>query len=82
MNDIDNTRNWFRHSANNLISANHLFNDLWPKQTEIAPTDAAASLAIAKAQKIYDFCLSKIPELNNNADEKIKWVNFINSEPR
>jgi hypothetical protein len=41
---------------------------------ELAPTDAIAVAAIDKAQKIYDFCLSKIPELNNNADEEIKIV--------
>jgi HEPN domain-containing protein len=136
------TKDWFRHSANNLVSAKHLLNDLWPKQTEIAaylsqqaaetalkgflyysgiddpehthnleklckqcirydngfaqylpycadltpleaqtrypfelaPTDSDAAAAIAKAQKIHDFCRSKIPELNNNATDEIKIV--------
>jgi HEPN domain-containing protein len=27
---------WFRHAMNDLISARHLFEDLYPKQTEIA----------------------------------------------
>jgi HEPN domain-containing protein/predicted nucleotidyltransferase len=33
---IANTKDWFRHSTNNLIVAMHSLNDLWPKQTEIA----------------------------------------------
>jgi HEPN domain-containing protein len=132
MNDIDNTKEWFRHSRNNLIVAKHSFEDLWPKQTEIAaylsqqaaetalkgslyysgiddpehthnlsvlcqqcvehdeafttlfdfcadltpleakmrypyetaPNDAACAHIIDEAQKIYDFCVAKIPELN------------------
>ena len=36
MSDINIVKEWFRYSHNDLISARHLFEDLHPKQTEIA----------------------------------------------
>ena len=36
MSGIDVVKGWFRYSRNDLISARHLFEDLYPKQTEIA----------------------------------------------
>jgi HEPN domain-containing protein len=36
MPDKDLLADWFRHATNDLISARHLFDDLYPKQTEIA----------------------------------------------
>jgi HEPN domain-containing protein len=36
MSDIRLVREWFNYSQNDLISARHLFNDLYPKQSEIA----------------------------------------------
>jgi hypothetical protein len=86
MNDIENTKEWFRHSENNLISAKHLFNDLCPKQTEIAAyfSQQAAETALKgflyysgindpehTHNKVYDFCVSKIPELNNTSSSDL-----------
>ena len=36
MSDISLVREWMKYSQNDLISAKHLFDDLYPKQTEIA----------------------------------------------
>jgi len=36
MSDISLVHEWFKYSQNDLISAKHLFEDLQPKQTEIA----------------------------------------------
>jgi HEPN domain-containing protein len=36
MSDIKLVQEWFKYSENDLISARHLFNDLHPKQSEIA----------------------------------------------
>ncbi|MDR3109740.1 MAG: HEPN domain-containing protein [Planctomycetaceae bacterium] len=36
MSDIDLIKEWFQHSSNDLISAKHLFEDLYPKQIEIS----------------------------------------------
>jgi HEPN domain-containing protein len=36
MPDKEFIADWIRHGANDLISARHLFEDLYPKQTEIA----------------------------------------------
>ena len=36
MSDNKIVQEWFRISQNDLISAQHLFNDLYPKQTEIS----------------------------------------------
>ena len=36
MSDSELVRDWFRYSRNDLISASHLFYDLYPKQSEIA----------------------------------------------
>ena len=36
MNDNDLVKEWFKYSQNDLISARHLFEDLHPKQLEIA----------------------------------------------
>ncbi|MDR2964440.1 MAG: HEPN domain-containing protein [Treponema sp.] len=36
MSDINLVHEWFNYSTNDLISAKHLFNNLYPKQTEIA----------------------------------------------
>jgi len=36
MSDISLVREWLKYSHNDLISATHLFNHLYPKQTEIA----------------------------------------------
>jgi HEPN domain-containing protein len=35
MSDIKLVREWFQHSYNDLISAKHLFEDLYPKQIDI-----------------------------------------------
>jgi HEPN domain-containing protein len=130
--DIEIIREWTNRAQNDLITAKHVFNDLHPKQSEIAcfhsqqcaekvlkgylvskdiepekvhnleelcnkcsqfdstftglisacqalspfavaaryPNqlaidDNSAAVAIDYAQRIYDFCLSKIPELKN-----------------
>jgi HEPN domain-containing protein len=130
MTGISLIQEWFRYSHNDLIVARHSFEDLHPKQTEIAcylcqqcaekalkayllfkeidpprihnlvqlcqmcmdfdgafstiqdacadlspfaatvrypnelaPDDAIAKRAIDKAQQVYDFCASKIPEM-------------------
>ena len=129
MSDISLVQEWLEHSHNDLISAKHLFNNLYPKQIEIASylsqqcaetalkgflvynnyeppkihdldvlcklckkydttfetirnycadltdygvitrypneleiDEASAKLAIEKAEKIYKFCLARIPE--------------------
>ena len=36
MSGIELAHEWFKYSQNDLISAQHLFNNLYPKQTEIA----------------------------------------------
>jgi len=36
MSDIKLVQEWLKYSQNDLISAKHLFDDLYPKQTEIA----------------------------------------------
>jgi len=36
MSDSKLVHEWFKYSQNDLISARHLFSDLYPKQTEIA----------------------------------------------
>jgi HEPN domain-containing protein len=36
MSDLNLVKDWFRHSLNDLISATHLFEDLYPKQIEIS----------------------------------------------
>ncbi|GMO21266.1 MAG: HEPN domain-containing protein [Spirochaetaceae bacterium] len=36
MPEIDLIKEWLRYANNDLISARHLFEDLYPKQTEIA----------------------------------------------
>ena len=36
MSDLELVNDWLRHSQNNLIVARHSYNDLYPKQTEIA----------------------------------------------
>jgi len=36
MSDSKLVQEWLKYSQNDLISARHLFNDLYPKQTEIA----------------------------------------------
>jgi HEPN domain-containing protein len=36
MSGIDVVKEWFRYALNDLISARHLFEDLYPKQAEIA----------------------------------------------
>jgi HEPN domain-containing protein len=36
MSDIKLVQEWFNYSENDLISAHHLFEDLYPKQSEIA----------------------------------------------
>jgi HEPN domain-containing protein len=36
MSGIDVVKEWFRYALNDLISARHLFEDLYPKQIEIA----------------------------------------------
>ena len=36
MSDSKLIQDWFKYSQNDLISARHLFDDLYPKQTEIA----------------------------------------------
>jgi HEPN domain-containing protein len=36
MSDIRLVREWFNYSQNDLTSARHLFNDLYPKQSKIA----------------------------------------------
>ena len=36
MNGFDLVREWLNYSKNDLISAKHLYEDLYPKQTEIA----------------------------------------------
>jgi hypothetical protein len=33
---------------------------------ELAPDEAIAKLAIAKARQVYDFCVSKRPEIEKN----------------
>jgi len=35
MSDINLVREWIKYSQNDLISAKHLYEDLYPKQTEI-----------------------------------------------
>jgi HEPN domain-containing protein len=129
MSDIKLVQEWFRYSRNDLISAQHIYHDLYPKQTEVAcylsqqsaekalkgylffkdvepprihnlvelcqlctqhdgvfvdlldtcaeltpygvavryPNELAvddniAKLALDKAQQVYDFCISQIPE--------------------
>jgi hypothetical protein len=92
MSDSYIVKEWFRYAHNDLIVACHSFEDLHPKQTEIAiqdicadltpfavtvrypnelaPDEAIAKHAIAKAQQIYDFCVSKIP----GTEDEIKVV--------
>jgi HEPN domain-containing protein len=132
MSDINLVYEWFKYSQNDLISAKHLYEDLHPKQTEVAcylsqqcaekalkgyvlyrdieppkthnlvelcqicinydnsfsdildvcadlapygvavryPNELAVDevitkLAIGKAQVIYDFCIGKIPKVND-----------------
>jgi HEPN domain-containing protein len=36
MSDIKLVQEWFHYSQNDLISARHLYDDLYPKQTEVA----------------------------------------------
>ena len=36
MSDINLVHEWFKYSQNDLISAKHLYEDLHPKQTEVA----------------------------------------------
>ena len=36
MSDIKLVLEWLKYSQNDLISAKHLYNDLYPKQTEVA----------------------------------------------
>jgi HEPN domain-containing protein len=36
MSDISLAHEWLRYSGNDLISARHLYEDLYPKQTEVA----------------------------------------------
>jgi HEPN domain-containing protein len=36
MSDTKLVQEWFQYSQNDLVSAQHLFNDLYPKQLEIA----------------------------------------------
>ena len=36
MSDSKLVQEWFKYSQNDLISAHHLFNDLYPKQSEVA----------------------------------------------
>ena len=36
MSDIKLVHEWLKYSQNDLISAKHLFNNLYPKQTEVA----------------------------------------------
>ena len=36
MSDRELVQEWFRYSQNDLVSARHLFENLYPKQTEIA----------------------------------------------
>jgi HEPN domain-containing protein len=136
MSDSKLTQEWFKYSQNDLISAYHLFEDLYPKQSEIAcylsqqcaekalkgylffketepprihnlvelcqicmkhdgsfleildacsdltpygvairyPNDLAVDDVITKstinkAQIIYNFCVEKIPDINNNEKE-------------
>jgi HEPN domain-containing protein len=139
MNDINIVKEWFRYSHNDLISARHLFEDLYPKQVEIAsylsqqcaekalkgflvyhnvayprihdlkvicnickqidasfdtieaicahltpfavvarypeelaPEESITKAAIEKAQRIYDFCTMKIPEMRENEGKKLE----------
>lgn len=138
MSDIRLVKEWFKYSQNDLISARHLFEDLYPKQTEVAcyhsqqcaekalkgyiffidieppkthnlielcqiciehdnefseikntcadlnpygvavrypnelaVDDTITKLSIDKAQIIYDFCIGKIPEINNYKEEEV-----------
>jgi HEPN domain-containing protein len=55
--DKDLLADWLRHAANDLISARHLFEDLYPKQTEIAAY-------LSQQCKAYDFCAAKVTLIN------------------
>jgi hypothetical protein len=39
---------------------------------EFAPDDSIAKLAIDKAQRVYDFCISKIPEIEKIGGEGLE----------
>ena len=36
MSDLNLVHEWFKYSQNDFISAKHLYNDLYPKQSEVA----------------------------------------------
>ena len=55
---------WIRHSANDLISARHLFDDLYPKQTEIAAYHAQQ--CAEKALKAFLFARNIDPSKIHN----------------
>jgi len=61
MSDIRLVYDWLNHSHNNIIVACHCYNDLYPKQTEIA-CYLSHQCAVILAQKAYDFCVLKLPD--------------------
>jgi HEPN domain-containing protein len=76
---------WMRHAANDLISARHLFEDLYPKQTEIAAFHSQQ--CAEKALKAFLFAnnidpprihnLNRLCELCKNIDEGFSKIEII-----
>ena len=67
MSDSKLVHEWFRYSQNDLISACHLFNDLYPKQSEIACY--LSQQCAEKALKGYLFFKNSEPSRTHNLVE-------------
>ncbi|MDR0550851.1 MAG: hypothetical protein LBG72_02400 [Spirochaetaceae bacterium] len=54
---------WFRYAKSDLNTSRHMFEDVYPKETELAADEPMVKAAIERAQRIYDFCAAKVNAL-------------------